>query len=42
MSERRVTARVVRTPDGRCLTEYQVGDVTYSSLAALQAAVEAA
>jgi len=37
----RVTARVVRTPDGENYTEYRVGGVSYLSTEALEAALEA-
>lgn len=41
-SDVRVTARVVRTADGETYTEYEAGGVAYGSLAALQAALDAA
>lgn len=38
-SNARVTARVVRTPDGETYHEYEVGGVAYGSLDALQRAL---
>jgi hypothetical protein len=37
----RVTARIVRTGDGETFHEYEVGDVSYPSAEALEAALEA-
>ena len=37
----RVTARIVRTEDGRTITEYTVGGVAYGSLEALEARLDA-
>ena len=40
-SDARVTARTVRTDDGDTLHEYEVGGVSYPSVEALEAALEA-
>lgn len=40
-SDVRVTARIVRTEDGETVTEYEVGEIAYGSLAALRAALNA-
>lgn len=40
-SDARVTARIVRTDDGKTFHEYEVGGVSYSSAEDLEAVLEA-